>query len=128
MEKLRPGQMRCPRTPTPLKPGRCVGGVLGREFVVRGLRLGGCGFSAVARLTWLFFLWEGVVGFCGGSMLLGLVPWRSRTVKESLRPVEHRSVAVGVPPPRRRAELRIGSHAAHYSVLALIDGMMQETH
>ena len=29
---------------------------------------------------------------------------------------------------RRRAELRIGSHAAHYSVLALIDGMMQETH
>lgn len=29
---------------------------------------------------------------------------------------------------RRRAELRIGSHAAHYSAMALIDGMMQETH
>jgi hypothetical protein len=29
---------------------------------------------------------------------------------------------------RRRADLRIGSHAAHYSVLALIDGMMQEGH
>ena len=29
---------------------------------------------------------------------------------------------------RRRADLRIGSHAAHYSVMALIDGMMQETH
>ncbi len=29
---------------------------------------------------------------------------------------------------RRRADQRIGSHAAHYSVMALIDGMMLEGH
>lgn len=27
---------------------------------------------------------------------------------------------------RRRADQRLGSHAAHYSVMALIDGMMQD--
>lgn len=28
---------------------------------------------------------------------------------------------------RRRADVRLGSHAAHYSVMALIDGMMQDS-